>query len=114
MPTRTRIPAGTRSSPLDLIEVAGIVVIDGGPEERGQVAELGVRRGVYRTQLVHGIGGKIRKEATREHFLARRGDEVEVVKGHGNFEGNRIGGAFPFGNSFTQPSCASAREACAA
>ena len=87
MPTSTRIPAGRALGPFDLIEVARIVVIDGRPEERGEVAQLRVWRDVYRMQLVHGIGGNIWEEAMREHFLARRGDEVEVVGDHGKLRG---------------------------
>ena len=65
-----RIPLCDRQ----LIEVAGIVIVDGGPRELPQVAKSACRGGGCRPQvsgLKGGLGGELRQQSARAHGLTR-------------------------------------------
>ena len=56
----------------ELIEVPGLIVIDGTPEKLREVASRGVRRGpVDAAQLRERLGGEIRDETLFHHYAAR-------------------------------------------
>jgi hypothetical protein len=68
--------------PLDLVEIARIVVIDGRPEQRSEIAQGRIGLEANGLELALGLGRKIGREAVIDHFLAGRGGEVEVIVRH--------------------------------
>ena len=74
--------AGDALGPLDLVEIARIVVVDGGPEQRGQIAQAAVRLRVDGGELPLGFGREIGLEAVIDHLLARGGSQIKLVVGH--------------------------------
>ena len=63
--------------PFDLVEVAGLVVIDRGPGEGSEVASVRMRRD--RLRLLQRVGGDVGVEAALDHLLARGGCQVDVA-----------------------------------
>ncbi len=82
-PTSTRMPPADALGPFDLVEIARIVVIDGRPQQGGEVAQARGRGcGVDGRELPFGIGRKIGLEAVIDHFLPGGGGEIVIGVDH--------------------------------
>ena len=67
--------------PFDLVEIAGVVVIDRRPEQGSEVARCPVRgRALERSHLRNGGLGKIGLEAALDHLPAGGGQQVEAQR----------------------------------
>ena len=65
--------AGRALRPLDLVQIARVVVVDGRPGERGEIAQSHGGARIESIQLALDLGREVGFEPAVDHFLARRG-----------------------------------------
>ena len=85
-------PSGNWLGPLDLVEILGSVVVDGGPEQAAQVGKaIACGSGglcLDRGQFGLGSGRKIGLKAVLDHGGVGGGHKIEVIGMTGMHEGS--------------------------
>lgn len=75
----------------DLVKVAGVIVINLGPEKRTQAAERSVRPRIYGCELPRNADRELRAKTVIDHFLPGRGNQIEGFLRHCNSRGYHAG-----------------------